>query len=143
MYILQRCNIYVCIIDHVFLPHDKVRKIYKIWSLLSKSGFAIQFLFKFCFTNHDYNVKIIRDLIVQFSVLAKVANNEHADLILCAWFAWQKFRLLFKISMKRKKSHTPDTLVYICCHQTWHKPIPFDLNNTFYVQKTQKRKNID
>ena len=76
------CNLQI--IDHVFLPHDKVKKIHKIGSLLSKSGSAIQFLFKFCFRNHDYNVKVVRDLRVQFSVLAKVANNEHVDLILCA-----------------------------------------------------------
>ena len=75
------CNLWI--IDQLFLPHDKVQKIHKIGSLLSKSGLAIQFLFKFCFRNHDYNVKIVRDLRDQFSVLAKVANNEHADLILC------------------------------------------------------------
>jgi hypothetical protein len=45
------CNL--LIIDHVFLPHDKVQKMLKIGSLLSKYGLAIQFLFKFCFRNHD------------------------------------------------------------------------------------------
>ena len=56
---------------------------HKIGSLLSKSGLAIQFLFKFCFRNHDLNVKIEGDLRVQISEVAKVARNVVADLVLC------------------------------------------------------------
>ena len=76
------CNLEI--IDHVFLPHDKVQRIHKIGSLLSKSGLAIQFLFKFCFRNYDYNVKIVRDLRVQISVLA--TTKSQVEFTVCQWF---------------------------------------------------------
>ena len=56
---------------------------HKIGSLLSKSGLAIQFLFKFWFRNYDQNVKIESDLRVQVSLLAKVVSIAVADLVLC------------------------------------------------------------
>ena len=86
------CNF--SIVDPGFLPRDSVEKLRKTWYLLAKSGSAIQFLLKFCFRNHDQNIKIVKGLRYQISVLAKFASNPEARSKQCAIYGCNDTYLL-------------------------------------------------
>ena len=54
------CNLSIVAQD--FLPQDRIEKLHEFGSLLAKSDSAIYFIWKFCFRNHNYYVKIVKGL---------------------------------------------------------------------------------
>ena len=71
------CNF--SIVNQDFWPQDRIEKLHRIGSLLAKSGWPLQFLWKYCFRNHNYNMKmrvqIVKGLRVEISALAKFDCN--------------------------------------------------------------------
>ena len=59
----------------VFLPQDKIGKLLKIGSPAARFGLAIQFILKFCFRNHLYNVSILMGLRVKILVVDETRSQ--------------------------------------------------------------------
>ena len=59
----------------VFLPQDKIGKLLKIGSPAARFGLAIQFILKFCFRNHLYNVSILMGLRVKILVVDETTSQ--------------------------------------------------------------------